>query len=275
MAVPPPVALIAGQGRLPEVLARGLKAEGRTVIYCAYHDTPPGTVVPDLTFRLETLGTLLKTLRKRGAGEVCFAGGVRRPKFDPKKLDLATASLVPRFMAALGHGDDAALRVVLDLFESRGMAVRGAHEILPELLPEVGVLGAIQPNDEDRRDAERGAEVVSALGAADVGQACVIARRQALAVEAMPGTDWMLASLAGRRDGLPEGGVLYKGPKPQQDRRVDLPTIGPETLRAAASAGLNGVVIEAGGVMVLDREQTVAAADAAELFLWVRPKEQG
>ena len=99
------------------------------------------------------------------------------------------------------------------------------------------------------------------MGVADVGQACIVARRQALAIEAMPGTDWMLASLKDTRDGLPEGGLLFKAPKPGQDRRVDLPAIGPETIRAAAEAGLRGIVIEAGGVMLLDRAEAIAAAD--------------
>ncbi|WP_068116880.1 LpxI family protein [Tropicimonas marinistellae] len=269
----PPLALIAGRGRLPELLAERLRASGRDVIYCAYHDAPPGTVAPDLAFRLETLGTLLKQLQKRGARDVCFAGGVRRPKLEPRALDLATAPLVPRLMAALGKGDDGALRVVLELFEARGMAVRGAHELLPDLLPAPGVLGRFQPEEADRKDAERGAEIVVALGSADVGQACVVSRRQALSVEAMPGTDWMLETLATNRAGLPEGGLLYKGPKPRQDRRVDLPAIGQGTIRNAARAGLRGVVIEAGGVMVLDREEVVREADAAGLFLWVRPRE--
>jgi hypothetical protein len=141
------------------------------------------------------------------------------------------------------------------------------------------------------------------MGAADIGQALVVAQGQVIAVEAQPGTDWMLASLLaregeraptgglfddpfgvaadmfggpavtrprGRDPALPPGGLLYKAPKPAQDLRADLPAIGPETVRGAAAAELEGIVIEAGGVMVLDRAATVAAADAAGLFLWVR-----
>ncbi|MFD0978564.1 LpxI family protein [Tropicimonas aquimaris] len=267
----PPLALIAGQGRLPEVLAERLRAEGREVIYCAYHDAAPGAVTPDLTFRLETMGSLLRALGKRGATEACFAGGIRRPKLDPRALDLATVPLLGRFASALGKGDDGALRVVLGLFEERGMTVRAAHEILPDLLPPAGVLGRVTPDEDARADAARAAEIVSALGRADVGQGCVVARRQALAIEAMPGTDWMLATLRDRPEGLPAGGVLYKAPKPVQDRRVDLPTIGPDTIRAAQAAGLTGVALAEGGVMILDRPATIQAADEAGLFLWVRP----
>ncbi len=267
------LALIAGQGRLPELLAETAHQQGRDIVYCAFHDAPAGAVTPDIVFRMETLGTLLRKLRARKVTEVCLVGGIHRPKFDPFKLDLASLRLVPRFLSALGKGDDGALRAVLGLFEENGMTVRGAHEILPSLVPGAGVLSRVQPGKADRADAARGAEIVAAMGQADVGQACVVARRQALAIEAMPGTDWMLASLRDRAEGLPEGGLLYKAPKPGQDRRVDLPAIGPATIRGAAAAGLRGVVIEAGGVMILDRDDTVAAADAARLFLWVRDPE--
>ena len=104
-------------------------------------------------------------------------------------------------------------------------------------------------------------------------------RVQVLAVEAQPGTDWMLDSLAQVPSPKvqppgPEGrGLFYKAPKPGQDRRVDLPAIGPETVTRCAAIGLRGLVIEEGGVMILDQTGTVAAADAAGLFLWVRKSE--
>ncbi|MFV0360105.1 LpxI family protein [Tropicimonas sp.] len=269
------LALIAGRGRLPELLAGQVRREGRGLVYCAFHDTPPGPVAPDIVFRLETLGSLVRQLRRRGVDEVCLAGGIRRPRLNPLRLSLASLPLIPRFVAALRQGDDGALRAVLELFEENGMKVRAAQEIMPSLLPDAGVLTRARPDASDRADAARGAEIVAAMGQADVGQACVVAHCQALAIEAMPGTDWMLASLAGRRDGLPGGGLLYKAPKPTQDRRVDLPAIGPGTVAGAVAAGLRGVVIEAGGVLVLDLKETVAAADAAGLYLWVRAPERG
>ncbi len=265
------LALIAGQGRLPELLIERLQMAGSDVFVCGYADAP-GNIEPDVLFCLERIGGLLRELRRRGVHEVCMAGAVQRPKLRPWRLDFATLWLLPRFLRALGKGDDGALREVITLFEENGMRVRGAHEILPELLPSPGVLTRVHPGRGDRADAARGEEIVAAMGAADIGQACVVAARQALAIEAMPGTDWMLASITGARAGLPAGGVLFKAPKPGQDRRADLPTIGPGTLRAAAGAGLRGVVIEAGGVMLLDRDEAVAVADAAGLFLWVRPK---
>ena len=89
-----------------------------------------------------------------------------------------------------------------------------------------------------------------------------------MSVEGVFGTDWMLKSLAARPD--QGGGYLYKAAKPGQDIRADMPTIGPDTITAAKYARLDGVVIEHGRVMVVDREETVRRADEAGLILWVR-----
>lgn len=269
------LALIAGRGALPARVISACDAMGRPVRVCGLHGYDQDLPRNDHPFRLETLGTLIGTLRAAGVRELCLCGAVQRPVVDPAALDAATAPLAERIMGALmAGGDDAALRVLIGVFEEAGLLVRGAHEIVPELLPEEGVPSAAKPADAHGADAGRGAAVVAAMGPADLGQACVVRRGQVIAVEALPGTDWMLRSLAEVPPDLPAqlaaGGLLYKAPKPGQDRRVDLPTIGPATMEGAARAGLDGVVIEAGGVMVLDLPATVGAADTLGLFLWVR-----
>jgi DUF1009 family protein len=270
------LALVAGTGRLPEVLISHLLAEQRDVVLCKLEgfDIADAGDLSVLSFRLETLGTLIDTLKKKGAREVCFAGAVRRPRIDPSLIDAATRPLMEQVLGALRAGDDGALRVIVSLFENAGLRVRAASDVLPALLLPEGVPTRVRPSDLDGADAARGEAIVAALGRADIGQGCVVAEGQALAIEALPGTDWMLQSLqlpdGERLATLPTGGLLYKAPKPGQDRRIDLPTIGPETLRNAAAAGLSGVVIEAGGVIVLDPEKVVTIADGLGLFLWVR-----
>jgi DUF1009 family protein len=274
------LALIAGQGRLPVLICERLQEAGTPFLICELEGIP-SACEPELErirFRIERLGGLLKTLKKRGVEAVCFAGKIARPKVDPSAIDMATLPLVPRITRAIRAGDDGALREALAIFTERGFTVKAAHELVPELLPQTGVLTRAQPSEDTERDAARGAAIVAALGAADLGQACVVARGQALALEGLPGTDWMLESLGQRADGhsslpahCPErGGILYKAPKPTQDRRIDLPAIGPETARRAVQAGLDGLVIEAQGVLVLDRDKLLAELDDAGLFLWVR-----
>jgi len=275
-----PIGMIAGLGQLPTQIARALAAAGHDVVLAEMEGFPADNpdALPSLRFRVEKLGALFRALRERGVVEVVFAGRVGRPRIDPKRFDVKTMTLAPRVMGALRGGDDAALRIVLDIFEREGFTVRAAHEIVPDLLPPAGVLTTAAPGERDRKDAARAAGIVRALSAADVGQGAVVAQGAALAVESLPGTDAMLAWVARsagacRPDPAGARGVLYKAPKVGQDRRVDLPVIGPATARGAAEAELAGIAVEAGGVMVLDRAATVAACDAAGLFLWVRPPE--
>lgn len=261
-------AVIAGAGVLPAAIAAELQAP----FVAALEGFAPAGLTPDLTFRLERLAPFLRALADAGVGRVVFAGAVRRPeRIDPALIDPATAALLPRLMAAMGQGDDATLREVVAVFEEHGFAVAGATEVVPGLVPGPGVLaGAVTPADE--RDAARAAAIVAALGAVDVGQGAVVQGGLCLAVEALPGTDAMLAAVAamGPPRPAPRGGLLWKAPKPGQDRRVDLPAIGPDTLRHAAAAGLAGIAWQAGGVLLLDRAVTVRAAEAAGLFLWAR-----
>ena len=261
------LAIIAGAGALPgAVLAQ---VPGALVV------APEGMVVEVSCerFRFERLVPFLDSLLDRGVEAVVLAGAMTRPRLDPALFDMATASLMPRLLPALQAGDDATLRAVIAVIEDAGLAVRGLADVAPGLIPGPGVLGAVQPSDTDRRDAQRAAAIVASLGAVDVGQGAVVAQGLCLAAEALPGTDAMLdwvAAVAGRL--RPEGarGVLFKAPKPGQDLRADLPALGPVTVARAARAGLSGIAWQAGGVVLLDRPALVAAADRAGLFLWSR-----
>ncbi|MHA6324047.1 LpxI family protein [Roseivivax sp. CAU 1753] len=284
------LALIAGRGALPSAVAATRDAPP---LVCALAGNMPDTLVPDLTFRLETLGSFIAALRSRGVTELCLCGGITRPQIDPSAIDAATRPLVPRITEALGQGDDGALRVVIALFEAHGFAILAAHEAAPDLLMPRGVPTTTHPPDIAAAEALIGDRVLAELGAADQGQACVIRGTEVLAREDARGTDAMLADLArnpaakaaqsvartaaiSRSADWPAdrpvsgAGCLFKGPKPGQDRRADLPAIGPETVRRVAAAGLSGIVIEAGGVLVLDQPTTLARAEEAGLYLWSR-----
>ena len=263
------LALIAGRGRLPALIAEAVPG----ALVCEMEGVPADAPGERMRWRVERLGTLLGGLRGRGVERVCLCGALHRPRLDLAAVDGATLPLLGRIAAALPRGDDATLRAAVAIFEEAGLRVVAPHEVRPDLMPPEGVLEG-EVSEGARRDAERAAAILDALGAADVGQACVVAQGQCLAVEALPGTDHMLgvvAKLGAAHRPDPGGGrgVVMKAPKRSQDRRVDLPAIGPETMREAAAANLAGVVIEAGGVLTLDLDATRRAAREAELFLWV------
>ena len=261
------LALICGQGALPGLIVRN---SSHAPVIAALEQFEPEGLDADITFRLETLGTFLNLLGARGVAQVCFAGAIRRPKIDPERIDAATQPLVAKIAAALAGGDDAALRSVIDIFEEAGFEVVGFTQLVPALLPSVGVLSICQPEPQYRADVARAQQVVEGLSPLDMGQGCVVASGHILAVEAFGGTQWMLSSLSELRPAdWPEGGVLYKAPKAGQERRVDLPAIGLETMAQAARAGLAGVAILHGEVVALDLPDVITEADRLGLFLWV------
>ncbi|MEX5728905.1 DUF1009 family protein [Rhodovulum iodosum] len=268
-------AIVAGCGALPLTLGRHLAEAGAPFVFAPVDGS--GAEAPEgwqtEPFLVERLALFFDRLHQIGATRVVLAGGVTRARLDPERIDPKTAMLLPRVLPALQQGDDALLRAVIGLFEEEGFVVVGAETIAPDLVPAPGLLAGPAPSPQDEKDAARAAELVALIGAADVGQGAVVAQGQCLALETLPGTDAMLRFVAGARrpDTHAARGVFYKAPKPGQERRVDLPAIGPATVEAAARAGLAGIAVEAGGVMVLDRAASVAAAEDAGLFLWVRP----
>jgi DUF1009 family protein len=265
------LAIIGGTGRLPDLMAERMPDAPRF----APRGTPYGGGAHAAEpFRFERIGGLIERLRALQVDRLVLVGGMRRPDLDPAAFDVFTRAAVAEIGPALGGGDDALLRAVIGLFDREGFEVTPVQEILTDLLPPPGVATEAPPDAQDAADAARGLSLLAALGPYDVGQACAVARGQVLAIETLGGTDWMLGTLAGEVPGRPLGGpngVLCKAPKPMQDRRVDLPAIGPATIAAAAAASLRGVAIETGGVLGIDWDECVARADAAGLFLWVRP----
>jgi DUF1009 family protein len=222
------------------------------------------------------MGKALGFLREAGVGEVTFAGLVRRPNFASLKVDAKGAALLPKAVAAALKGDDALLRFAIGIFEGEGYAVVPPESFAQDLVAQEGAVGALVPSKEHHADIGRGFEVARAVGVFDIGQGAVVCEGLVLAVEAAEGTDKMLARVAElpveiRGSAERRRGVLVKVPKPGQDRRIDLPTLGVRTVEALARAGLAGVAVEAGGALIVDRKAVAEAADAAGVFVWVAP----
>ncbi len=265
----PKLGILAGSGEIPARLISACRATGRDVFVIAFNgETDPATVDDcDHAWRdLAAVGGTVDALKSAACEEVVLIGPLHRPQFSALKPDWRGVKLLPKIVRAARQGDDALLTVVVQFLEQEGFRVVGADEILTEMAAPMGDLGAHGPATDDLADIARGVAVVRALGAVDVGQAAVVRDGLVLAVEAAEGTDAMLARCAELK-GDTTGGVLVKLPKPGQERRVDLPTIGVSTVERAIAAGLHGIAVEAGGALVVDREAVVTRADAVGLFV--------
>lgn len=271
-----PLGLIAGLGELPVTLAERVTAAGRPVFVVRLlgFEEPRLAGFPGATAGLGQLGRQIQLLREAGCEEIVFAGVVRRPDFSQLKLDFRGARLMPAVLREARKGDDALLRVLVEAFENEGFRVRGAEEMAGGLTEAAGTLTRHVPDPAARADIVVGARVAAEIGRLDIGQGCVVCDGLVLAVEAQEGTDAMLQRVAIlpehiRGTAQARRGVLIKRPKPIQERRIDLPTIGVRTVDLAAAAGLAGIAVEAGGALIMQRASLVAKADAAGLFVEV------
>lgn len=266
--------LIAGGGGLPVEIAKHCEQAGRPLFVVRLKGFAGQELAcyAGAEVGIAELGKCFKALKRAGCEAVCLAGSVSRPDFAALIPDLRGLAILPAAIAAARQGDDALLRLLVGEFEKEGFHVEGAHEVMDDLSLPAGSLGRLQPDAEQLADVSRALHVARAIGLLDIGQAAVVCRGLVLAVEAQEGTDAMLErvmELPAHLRGRPGAGcgVLAKAPKPIQETRVDLPTIGLATVQAVARAGLAGIVGEAGGLLVLDREAVVELADELGVFI--------
>jgi UDP-2,3-diacylglucosamine hydrolase len=261
------IGILAGGGRLPLMIAESVAARGGSahIVGIEGEADPAIARFPHTWVNWGQIGRMVAILRAEGGQEMVIAGAVTRPDLRRIRPDLGFFQSLPQILRLLGGGDDSVLTRVVRFFEANGLTVRGVHEVAPDLLAASGHLGASALSEGDCADADLGFAVRHALGPVDAGQAVVVAEGQVLAIEGAEGTDGMLqrvAGLRGRRGLSSRSGVLAKGPKPGQELRVDMPAIGPRTIEQVVAAGLAGVAVEAGAVLILDRGEAIAIADA-------------
>lgn len=262
--------VIAGAGALPRLLADA--AGNAFVVRIAGVADEAYPKEASAECGIAEAGKILRSLKDAGCDAVTLAGVVRRPDFSSLRPDWRGAALLPRVIAAAARGDGALLNVLVETLEAEGFLVVGAEEVLATLAAPAGPVGAYSPGPGHWPDIRKAAAIIAALGPFDIGQAAVVASGFTLAIEAAEGTDGVLARCAllpaSARGGEGRNGVLVKRPKPDQERRVDLPTVGVETLKGVHAAGLAGVAVEAGATLVIDIEQVRQEADRLGIFVY-------
>ncbi len=270
-----PLAMICGGGSLPLAVADKVASSGRRVVLFPLRGAAEGTAVerfPHHWLHIGQIGKFMRLARAEGCRDVVLIGALIRPSIWQTRPDFKALMLMPRILAAFRGGDNHLLSGMGRLLEQDGFRLLGAHEVAPEILAPENAISRVQPSEQDRADIALGLDYLKAAGPFDIGQAVVVAGRHIVAVEAIEGTDEMLARIAamrasGRMRARAGSGVLVKAPKPTQDRRFDLPSIGPVTAERAASAGLAGIAVIAGATIMAEPERLIEAADRAGIFV--------
>ncbi|WP_029898771.1 LpxI family protein [Desulfohalovibrio reitneri] len=256
------VGLIAGGGRFPFLVARGVRAAGERVVAVGFPDNtdPALEAEVDAYVRLGMgkLGAVISFFAKQGVDRVVMAGTIAKPRALRDLVpDWRAAKLLPRLR---GKGDDALLRAIIGELEKDGFTVSAPHEVVPDLLTPPGVLTRKSPSRETWEDIRYGWPVAKAVGEMDIGQTIVVRRQMVAAVEALEGTDRAVergCTLAGA------GALVLKVCKPGQEVRADLPAAGPDTIKALARGGAACLALEAGKSLFFDRRRALAEAEAA------------
>ena len=267
------LAILAGSGDLPLLLAEAARQDGRIAhVFAIAGEADPAAFgnIPVHTLRWGEIGRLFRLADELGCREAVFIGSIqRRPDFRALRPDLGALKLAPRLIKLMSAGDDSVLSGVAAIFQERGLGLLGPLDVAPGLALPEGILAG-EPGPADLSDVDKAAEAARLIGRLDIGQGAVAAGGRVVAVEDAGGTDALLDRVhALRASGrMPKsGGVLVKCMKPQQDPRLDVPTIGPATAAKAQAAQIHGVAAEAGRALLAGREQTIEAFRRAGLFL--------
>lgn len=269
-----PVAIISGGGAFPAAVADAVLAQGRPVylfLIKGFAD-PSLERYPHEWVKIGALATFVASSRKQGVRDIVIIGSSVRPRLSQIGFDWRSALLLPRLARMFLGGDNSLLSGVAKIFEEHGLIVRGAHEAAPQLLLPEGLATNLTPDAREHEDIETGRRLLHAIDGFDVGQAVVVAGLRIVAIEGAEGTEGLLARVrdmraSGRLRLREREGVLVKIPKPSQDRRLDMPAIGLDTIRQAKEAGLAGIAVEAGGALVLDPQKFIEAAEREGLFV--------
>tara|TARA_B100000676_G_scaffold309602_1_gene373602 strand:- start:1741 stop:2547 length:807 start_codon:yes stop_codon:yes gene_type:complete len=264
----PKLAIVAGGGSLPSLLREACNAVGREVLFLAIQGEVNDNLTPepDKWVILAQWGANLDYLRQNKVQQLVFAGTVKRPNLKDLRPDKRGAAFLTR-LGLSWFGDDSILSTVLKELENEGFEIISPNSLLENIVSKSGSYGKISPSEEDLKDIHRGINVIHKIGESDIGQALVLEEGIVIAIEAAEGTNEMLRRC---KPFLNNGNhsVLVKGPKPRQELRIDMPTIGPQTVELAYRSGLSGIAVEAGGVLVIDEVEVIRLVDKLGLYLY-------
>lgn len=259
--------IIAGGGMLPAALVHACEQKGIEPYIIGIEGQVDTQLLPGrkhAVYRLGLAGKMVEDLKNNNVQDIVLIGSVKRPSLSSLRPDLRTAGFFARLgLRALGDND--LLQSVKEELEAEGFSVHGVQDFVEGLLAPSGILGKHKPSKQDEADIELGIKITQAMGRLDVGQSAVVMAGVVLGVEAAEGTDALIRRCTALKGGE-RGGVLIKTCKPQQDKALDLPTVGPDTVALCVQAGFSGIAVQAGQTILIDKEEIKKMVNANKMF---------
>jgi len=210
-------------------------------------------------------GKIIKILKKNKCKKVLFAGKITKPNFSKLKLDLKGIYYIPRIIKSSKLGDAAILKEIIKILKREKINTISSLTFNLELTLKKGTYSIIKPNKEDNIDIKKAITTLSKLGKYNFSQGAVIRNNKVVAIEGKGGTKKMLMQCGSKKQR--KKGVLVKFPKKKQDLRIDLPTVGFNTLVQCKSAGLKGIVLKSKQNVFLERKKCINFANKNKMFI--------
>lgn len=260
-AFPARLGVVAGGGKIPALLLRFCDAHEIQTFVIGFENQTDLELLKGrehVMTRLGAAGQIVKILKNQNINDLVMIGSIKRPGIADMRPDLYTFG----FFAKLGFralGDDGLLQAIHGQLSHEGFIIHGIHEIMPELLMPEGLIGSVGINAKKLDDIAIGYAASKELGRKDIGQSVVVKDGKIIGTEDSKGTNDLIRRCA--------GGILVKTCKPQQNRKLDLPAIGVDTIKLCAELGYEGVAVEAGAALLVDRDEAIEVANKSGLFL--------
>jgi DUF1009 family protein len=263
------VGIIAGGGDLPHKIVASLKQNKREFYIIAINGEAEHNFdgLPHIFCEIAQVGRILDCFHKQNVKEIVLAGKVNRPSFSSLKPDSIGVKLLASITKNKLFGDNSVLSTIVEFIEKEGFIVKGAEEYNNDFLTSKGVLTSKHPTEQDIQDIEHGKLIIQKLGALDIGQSTIIEHGLVLGVEAAEGTDELIKRCKSLKREAFFSGCLIKMKKTTQDKRVDLPTIGIDTISHIYSSGFAGIAIESENTLIIDQQEVINLANNLNIFI--------
>jgi DUF1009 family protein len=260
--------IIAAKGGLAqELIEYAANNEGAFIVALQGEADPEVVAKLDhVWIKLGEVGKAIDAMRAANVKGIVIVGSLHKPDLLSMKVDWVGAKLLATIVKDKLFGDNKLLSSLTNFLEKEGFELIGVHELLKHLVVEAGIFTKLKPNAQDLSDIELGIRVVAVLGDLDIGQGSIVQNGIVLGVEAIEGTD-SLIKRCGELKRSNSGGVLVKFSKPSQELRVDLPTIGIETIKNLKMSGFKGIVIQAQKTIFLDQDKVIEYANMHNMFV--------
>ena len=262
------IGLIFGETDFPKYIYKKIKGKKKYLIIDLTKKNIYKKDKYSYSVSIGQFGKIISILKSNNCKKVLFAGKVAKPNLKKIKLDLKGLYYIPKIIKSSKIGDAAILKQVINILRIEKIQTLKSNKFTPELSLKKGSYTKTKPNKADKNDINCAIKSLNSAGSFSHIQGAISRNNKVIRIEGKGGTKRMIKSLKKSSNELK--GVLVKFPQKKQDLRIDLPTIGIDTLRQCKTAGLKGLVLKNKMNIVLDKKKCVKFANNNKMFILVR-----